>query len=264
MIKYLKKIISKFVPKKLLYLNQKLRVLLLRGNNYQCPICKYKAKRFINYGKDNAAIKKYNIIGMGFRKNAICPNCYSKDRERMVYLYLIKLFEKKLISIDSKIIHFSPESSLERNFLRKKFSNYITADIVDGPCDHKIDLQNFNFDKKGFDLVICNHVLEHIESDDISLKNIYSLLNPKGFAILQVPMSDEIDVDYKKENIQTEEERIENYGQFDHVRIYAKKNYINKIENTGFSVDIDTMKDEKKILPMYGLNDKEFIVCALK
>ena len=94
MIKYLKKIISKFVPKKLLYLNQKLRVLLLRGNNYQCPICKYKAKRFINYGKDNAAIKKYNIIGMGFRKNAICPNCYSKDRERMVYLYLIKLFEK--------------------------------------------------------------------------------------------------------------------------------------------------------------------------
>ena len=227
MIKYLKKIFSKFVLKKLSYLNQKLRVLLLRGNNYQCPICKYKAKRFINYGKDNAAIKKYNIIGMGFRKNAICPNCYSKDRERMVYLYLIKLFEKKLISIDSKIIHFSPESSLERNFLRKKFLNYVTADIIDGPCDHKIDLQNFNFDKKGFDLVICNHVLEHIENDDIALKNIYNLLNPKGCAILQVPMSDEIDVDYKKDEIKSEEERIENYGQFDHVRVYAKKNNLN-------------------------------------
>ena len=68
MIKYLKKIFSKFVLKKLSYLNQKIRVLSLRGNNYQCPICKYKAKKFVDYGKDNAAIRKYRIIGMGFRK----------------------------------------------------------------------------------------------------------------------------------------------------------------------------------------------------
>ena len=76
-------------------------------------------QNFYPTGEDHEAIKKYKIIGMGYRNNAICPNCFSKDRERLVYLFLQKLLKQNIINLHSKIIHFSPESSLEKISLEK-------------------------------------------------------------------------------------------------------------------------------------------------
>ncbi len=240
------------------------RLFFLKGNNFFCPICKFKASKFLPYGKDYEAIKRYKIIGMGFRKNAICPNCFSKDRERLSYLFLQKLINEKSINYSSKIIHFSPEMSLERNFFRKHFLNYFTADIIKNKSDFIIDLQNFNFKEKNFDLVICNHVLEHIEDDAAALKNIYSILKPGGIALLQVPLSTIIDIDFKKENIISDTDRLNFYGQLDHVRIYSEKNFLQKIKKTGFNHYINEMIVEKKNLPSYGLNEIEKIIFAIK
>ena len=62
---------------------------------------------------------------MGYRENALCPNCFSKDRERLVYLFLKKLMKLNKINLNSKIIHFSPESSLENNLFRNNFTNTV-------------------------------------------------------------------------------------------------------------------------------------------
>lgn len=258
------KIIKKYLPKKLIYVLYKLinycRTILLKGNSYFCPICKFKASKFLPYGQDYDAIKKFKIIGMGRRENVLCPNCLCKDRERLVYLFLEKKLKEKKINSTSKIIHFSPEYSLENNFLRKKFTDYITADIAKGKCDIDIDLQNFNYKERNFDLVICNHVLEHIENDIIALKNIYLILKPKGLAILQAPLSTIIKKDFKKKNVNTENERLNNYGQIDHVRVFSKKNYLDKLKHVGFKIKLDYMDKEKKNIISYGLNSEEFIV----
>ena len=262
------KIIKRYLPKILINTIYKFlhfyRTTLLKGNNYFCPICKFKASKFLPYGQDHDAIKKFKIIGMGYRINALCPNCFSKDRERLVYLFLEKLLKQKVINFDSKIIHFSPESSLENNFFRKKFINYTTADIVIGKCDVDIDLQNFEYKEKNFDLVICNHVLEHIEDDMIAIKNIYSILKPGGFALLQVPLSTLIDKDFKKNEFNTKKEKLNLYGQVDHVRIFSEKNYLKKIEQNGFILAIDEMFQEKKILPSHGLNNSEKVIFVKK
>jgi len=258
------KIVKRYLPKVLTNAIYKFlhfyRTILLKGNNYFCTICKFKASRFLPYSQDHDAIKKFNIIGMGHRKNALCPNCFSKDRERLVYLFLEKQLKKKMINFDSKIIHFSPESSLENNFFRKKFTNYTTADIITDKCDVDLDLQNFNYKEKNFDLVICNHVLEHVENDMVAIKNIYSILKPNGLAILQVPLSTLIKKDFKKENVNTNNERLDNYGQIDHVRIISKENYLKKLEQVGFKLKLDYMESEKNNIPSYGLNLKEFII----
>jgi len=262
------KLIKSFLPREIIEIIYKYlrlyRLFFLRGNNFLCPICKFKASKFLPYGKDYEAIKKYKIIGMGFRKNAICPNCFSKDRERLLYLFLQNLIDKKLISFSSKVIHFSPEMSLEKNFFRKYFSNYFTADIIKNKSDFTIDLQNFNLKEKNFDLVICNHVLEHIEDDTTALKNIYSIIKPGGMAILQVPLSTIIDVDFKKEGIISDSEKLNYYGQSDHVRIYSEKNFLKKITDTGFNLNINEMIREKKKIPSNGLNKSENVVLAIK
>ena len=258
------KIIKKYLPKVIVHIFYKFihfcRAILLKGDSYFCPICKFKASKFLSYGQDYDAIKKFKIIGMGHRKNALCPNCLCKDRERLVYLFLEKQLKEKKINSVSKIIHFSPEYSLENNFFRKKFTNYTNADITNGKCNIDIDLQNFNYKEKNFDLVICNHVLEHIENDLIALKNIYLILKPKGLAILQVPLSTIIKKDFKKENINTDKERLYNYGQIDHVRVFSKENYLDKLKHVGFKLKLDYMEKEKKNIISYGLNLEEFII----
>tara|TARA_Y100001970_G_C14110263_1_gene790467 strand:+ start:45 stop:839 length:795 start_codon:yes stop_codon:yes gene_type:complete len=262
------KLIKSYLPKLIIDIIYKYlhfyRLFFLKGNNFFCPICKFKASKFLPYGKDYEAIKKFKIIGMGFRENAICPNCFSKDRERLSYLFLESLISKKSINFSSKILHFSPENSLERNFFRKKFSNYFTADIIKNKSDFVIDLQNFNFKEKNFDLVICNHVLEHIEDDILALKNIFSILKPGGIAILQAPVSTIIDIDFKKEGVTSNADRLKFYGQTDHVRIYSEKNFLQKIKNIGFEFNINEMINEKNNLPSYGLNKMEKVIFATK
>lgn len=260
--------IKKYLPKFIINLLYKFlhvfRTIYLKGDNFICPICNFQASRFLSYGDDNEAVIKFKIIGMGFRKNAICPMCQSKDRERLIFLFLKKLLKKKLIKYSSNIIHFSPERSIEKNFFRKKFVNYITADILAGKVDFILDLQDFKFKKKNFDLVICNHVLEHIENDLLAMKNIFSIMKSGGIAILQVPFSSNIDKDYKTDAVKSDLDRLNYYGQTDHVRVYSESNYLKKLKDTGFNVQSDDMLQQKQNIPSYGLNSSEKIIFVIK
>lgn len=259
----MRKAIKKFLPKNVVSVIYKslnfYRTFLLKGDNYLCPICNFNASKFLPYGEDHEAIKKYNIIPMGHRKNAICPKCYSKDRERLIYLFLQSLLKKNLMNYNSKIIHFAPEKSIEKNFFRKKFSNYITADISGINVDFNLDLQNLSFTQSNFDLVICNHVLEHIDNDIVAIQNIFSILKEGGIAILQVPFSRMIKRDFKIKNVNSNKDRLKIYGQEDHVRIYSEKEYMEKLKKVGFKLVIEDMKNYKVHKPSYGLNELEYI-----
>jgi predicted SAM-dependent methyltransferase len=254
MIKKVKQILPNFILSILYSILHNLRVIYYKGKKFTCPICNYQASQFLAYGTDNEAVKKYNIIPMGYRKYAICPKCYSKDRERLIYLFIQSLLKKNLIGYNSKIIHFAPEKSIEKNLFRKKFSNYITADIFGNNVDFNLDLQNLSFTQSNFDLVICNHVLEHIDDDTKALENIFNLLSPYGLAILQVPFSKKIKKDFKIDNVDSNEDRLKFYGQEDHVRIYSEIEYVEKLKKAGFKVEIDDMKNYKTHKPSYGLN----------
>lgn len=259
MIKKLRTYLPNFINDNINRFLQSFRVLYYKGKNFHCPICEYEASKFISYGIDNEITKKYNIIGMGLRENAICPNCYSKDRERLVYLFLIELIKKQIINYSSKVIHFSPEQSLKKNFFEKNFSNYLTADITSKKVDLNLDLQNFEYKEKNFDLVICNHVLEHIDNDIVAIQNIFSILKEGGIAILQVPFSRMIKRDFKIKNVNSNKDRLKNYGQEDHVRIYSEKEYMEKLKKVGFKLVIEDMKNYKVHKPSYGLNEHEYI-----
>lgn len=56
------------------------------------------------------------------------------------------------------------------------FSRLLLMDILDIP-----------FDNNYFDIILCNHVLEHIINDQSALKEIERILSPGGILILGVP-----------------------------------------------------------------------------
>ena len=92
------------------------------------------------------------------------------------------------------------------------------------------------FEDNFFDFILCNHVLEHIVDDTKAMKELYRVLKRKGTAILQVPINVGRDRTFEDNNITTKKERIEKFGQYDHVREYGL-DYYKKLESIGFSVE---------------------------
>jgi SAM-dependent methyltransferase len=215
------------------------------GWRYKCPICHSHLRKLLPFGFDFPVLEEKKIIGGGYRLNALCSVCYSTDRERLLYLYLSKI--TNLFSDEVKLLHVAPEVGLTA--VLKKYSNidYLTADLNSNTVMVKMDITDINYPDNTFDVVICNHVLEHIIDDRKAMRELYRVLKPGGWAILQVPMSLSLSETYEDFSVTTRPEREEIFGQSDHVRIYAK-DYCDRLQESGFK--IKTFK--------WWMNDKEF------
>lgn len=248
------------------------RGIAYRGNAFYCPICQQGYVKFFDGGFDLPVIDQMQIIGAGRRKNIICPGCASNDRDRLVYLALqapqLQLLPAK------KILHIAPEPALV-GFLQKNQQLDGNTYIM-GVKYHEgfyydnniqlIDLTALEFDDHMFDLLICNHVLEHIADDDRAMREIFRVVKPEGKAILQVPWSPLLEKTYENEAIIKPKDRETHFGQFDHVRLYGK-DYAAKLMKTGFIIDqlgINDLAPKDKAIEKYALNTKEVIFVGTK
>lgn len=241
------------------------------GWKYYCNLCGTYLSTFLYFGsKSNVVIEK-QIIGAQYRK-MLCPKCQSKDRDRATFHYINKQIKEKEYVMPLNILHLAPEKQLSNILSKKTGINYICGDKFEAHYTLKdfnkaviyIDLNDMQFSDEYFDIIVCNHVLEHIENDIKAMKELFRVLKYGGVAILQVPYSVTIKNTYEDPLIKTKAKRLLYYGQFDHVRIYAKQDYINRLINVGFTVRaIDVYKDlgYKKAIKM-GLDcQEELIVC---
>ena len=140
------------------------------------------------------------------------------------------------------MLHVAPEKKLQK--ILKSFSHieYISGDL--NPlmnCDIRLDITDLNFKDNFFDVIICSHVLEHIEDDQKAMSELFTVLKPERIAILQVPISKTLKETFEYFSITTPEGREKYFGQKDHVRIHGK-NYKNRLENVGFKVDLFDIK----------------------
>ncbi|MEC7858569.1 MAG: class I SAM-dependent methyltransferase [Bacteroidota bacterium] len=195
------------------------------GNKVKCPICKKSFKEFFPYGRET-------------RNNALCTNCLSLERHRLIYLYLEKetsIFKKK-----TKLLHIAPEACLINIFKRFDNIEYITADLNSPLADIKMDIHNMPFKEKSFDLILCNHVLEHVENDIKALEEIKRVLKMDGIGIVQVPFYNPIPKEtLEDKSVTSKKERELLYGQSDHVRKYGK-DYRKRLESTGLKTKLKT------------------------
>jgi SAM-dependent methyltransferase len=202
---------------------------------FHCPFCKGSFGKLLPAGYYLPVLKQNMVIGGGYRLDALCPNCRSSDRERLVYLYLrtrTDLFQNGL-----RLLHIAPEHNLQKVLRAHPSIDYISADLNSPAAMVAMDIGDIPYGDSSFDVIICNHVLEHIQDDKKAMSELYRVLKPSGWAILQVPVSLTLSRTFEDPSAVTPERRETLFGQCDHVRIYAR-DYRNRLESVGFFVEI--------------------------
>ncbi len=239
----MKKIISwviRSIPRKYLQIISPIALKILgffyRGKGVQCTVCSHEYKQFLPYGRGNSA-----------RNNALCPSCQALERHRLIWLYLQE--KTDFFQSPKKVLHIAPESCFIHRFEKMKNLDYITADIESPLAKIKMDIHEIPFQNNTFDVAFCNHVMEHVADDIKAMSEIYRVLKPNGWAIIQIPFFDlNLKTTLEDKSIITPKERFEKYGQEDHVRMYGQ-DYGRRLEKAGFQVNedefVNTLSTEK-------------------
>lgn len=246
-------------------LKHRARVFLHSGRNVECPICNKSFRDWYPIGLDLEVLKKYRVSGAGYRK-AGCWNCDSMDRSRLLYLYFTRVAPVPEDAIS--VLHIAPNYHVSTLFMNRPLITYIRGDkftkgyiYPDGV--QNLDILELDFDDNSFDLVICNHVLEHIPDDTRAMRELFRVLKPGGKAILQVPFSKLLEQTLQDPSITTDEAREKAFGQFDHVRIYGM-DYTDRLEGAGFRVESLNLCEHYPEFRRYGINPDEDIFVARK
>jgi ubiquinone/menaquinone biosynthesis C-methylase UbiE len=193
----------------------------------------------------------------------LCPNCLSLERHRLMWLYLKQ--DTDFFTAQHKVLHIAPEQCFLKRFKGMKNLDYTTADIVSPIADVKMDLHHAPFPDNSFDVIFCNHVLEHVESDKQCMGELYRIMKPGGFGIFQVPIDYNRATTYEDPSIVTPEEREKHYWQNDHVRLYGR-DYDKKLEAAGFKVECNEMAKtmDPSLSERYRLAKEEILYICRK
>jgi SAM-dependent methyltransferase len=244
---------------------KQVKLFLHKGNKYTCPLCNYSSKDWSVIGNDLHVLFEKQVVGGGKRRGG-CHKCGSTDRERLIYVYLQERMDILTVARDLVVLHVAPEKNLTKKLLTLNFKKYVCGDLfTDDRYEYPEHVQNMNilnipYNDNTFDLVICNHVLEHIPTDIDAMKELQRVLKKGGQAILQVPISKNTLATYEDFAITDPKEREKAFGQFDHVRIYGQ-DYSNRLEHAGFNVNRINISSE---FIQYGLNKDEDLFIGQK
>lgn len=226
-------------------------ILFYKGNKFQDPIDGKSYRKFLPYGYGKQ------------RENALSPGTLSLERHRQMWLYLKN--ETDFFTNKYKVLHIAPEQEFLRKFKKMKNLDYISADLYSPIVDVKADILNLPFENDSFDIIFCNHVLEHIEDDRKAMSELYRVLRKGGWGIVQVPMKNSLEKTYEDFSIKDPKERQKHFGQYDHVRWYGI-DYFDRLKSVGFEADINfysrkfSIEERKK----FGLRENEILPVIFK
>lgn len=219
-------IILNIIPRPLLirlsYVVRPFLAFFLKGNTYTDPIDGRSFKMFLTYGHGKQ------------RNNVLSPSTLSLERHRLLWLYL--KCETDFFSAEKKVLHFAPEQAFYKRFRAMNNLDYTTTDLNSPLADIKADICNLPFNDNEFDIIFCNHVLEHIPDDTKAMQELYRVLKPNAMGIFQIPQDLSRETTFEDDSITDKKERAKIFGQYDHVRVYGR-DYFNKLRAIGFKVE---------------------------
>ncbi len=243
------------IPRKYLirfsYFFRQISRFVYLGNKVECPVCGSRFRKFMGYG--------YHEV----RKNALCPKCLSLERHRLIWLYLkgkTEFFSKPM-----KVLHIAPEQCFEERFKKQPNLDYLTADIESPLANYKCDVQNMPFFDNEFDVVFCNHVLEHVDDDRKAMSEILRVMKPGALAVLLVPLDFSRTKTYEDPTITSPKDRALHFLQYDHKRLYGT-DFTDRLKEVGFIIPESNYLNEipEELKTRYALPVRELMYGYLK
>ena len=228
----IKSIAKAFIPYGVyaLYMRNKKRQAIKRSYKdappSYCPVC----------GKTSY----FKPAGFPPRDKARCIHCGSFERQRLLWLFLREktgLFQEK----NAAVLHIAPEACLEPKLKKQFGDNYLTADLYNPNVMIKMDITDIQYPENSFDVIFCNHVLEHVDDDRKAMSELFRVLKKKGFAILLAPVAD-MENTYEDFSVVSKAGRFREFGQSDHVRKYGR-DYAERLRAAGFCVEVLNASD---------------------
>jgi SAM-dependent methyltransferase len=195
------------------------RAPFFRGLERYCPICEQHFRTFLP-------------AGVPRRPDVRCPRCGSRERHRLLWLYLRVRTEIFTSRRRLRLLHVAPEPFLARRLARLPTLDYVSGDLS-GEGMLRFDLTRLPFEDDSFDVILCLHVLEHVPDDTQALSELARVL--RGWAILQVPIVGERTVEDPQ--MTDPDERLRRFGQEDHVRTYGR-DYQSRLRAAGFELEV--------------------------
>jgi len=195
------------------------RAATLRGHPKHCPICRSPSGYFHSFGRAR-------------RRNAVCPSCGSLERHRFLWLYLertLRLPRRRLT-----VLHVAPEAGIRARLSAQPSLRYAGVDLYRPDAPLTMDATALALPDASVDLVICSHVLEHVEDDRRALGEFARVLRPGGHAIIVVPL-DLRHPTREDPGATTAAARLAAFGHPYHVRICGA-DYGQRIAAAGFAV----------------------------
>jgi SAM-dependent methyltransferase len=240
----IKGIITKIIPRQTLIDQEerfrKLIYLFYRGEKHQCPVCEKKIRAFVPLKVDDK----------------LCPYCGSPARHRRLWTLLQPLLSNKI-----KVLDFSPPRCLYRKINSLPQVTYTPTDFAgEFLAATNLDITRLALADNSYDLIICYHVLEHIEADMLAMAELFRVLKPGGCCFIQTPFKDG-DI-YENSAVTTPAQRLEHFGQDDHMRIYSVAGIRQRLASVGFRVErLDFSEQEDNY---YGFRTQETVLVARK
>ena len=245
------------IPRPLLirmsYLARPILALLLKGTKFTDPIDGKSFRMFLPYGYGTQ------------RNNVLSPSTLSLERHRLLWLYLKNETDFFTSKTKKKVLHFAPEQAFYKRFRNQNNIEYTTTDLFSPLADVKADICNLPFEDDSYDVILCNHVLEHIPDDTKAMQELYRVLKPGGMGIFQIPQDLTRSTTFADDSITDQKERAKIFGQYDHVRIYGR-DYFDQLRSIGFTVIEEdyTSKIDSQLIRKYCLALGEIIPVCFK
>lgn len=227
--------------------------LIYKGDSVECPVCERSFRKFLSYGSDVA-----------HRENVLCPYDLTLERHRLMWLYL-KNESDFFTANQLNVLHIAPEQCFHKTFKNQQNLNYLTGDLVSPIADIHFDLHHIPLEDNRFEVVFCNHVLEHVDDAHQCMKELYRVMKHGGWGIFQVPLDTTRQVTYEDASITSPEEREKHFWQKDHVRLFGL-DYPDRLRAAGFEVEVAFEKNpiSKELKERYRIQLEEELYVVRK
>ncbi|HIB77389.1 MAG TPA: SAM-dependent methyltransferase [Flavobacteriales bacterium] len=256
MVKILVAFLTRFIPRTML---QRVAHIGLQsiswfyfGNKLEDPIDGKTYRRILPYGRVRT------------RHNALAPFSLSLERHRALWIYMKE--STNFFTHEAKMLHMAPEYCFIKRLRALENLEYITGDLDSPWADHHFDVHQIPFDDSSFDIIMANHLMEHVDDDRAVLREFYRVLKPGGWGILQVPI-DWTNPSTEEDRSITDPAELERlYWQRDHLRLYGFEDYPARLRQAGFSVEIVDMKKQlgNQLYDRYALGGEQWIFVVRK